>query len=234
MRTFFTSDMHFGHANIIKYANRPFLKPGDLTSSGDWISPQIKSQRAREMDAELIKRHNSVVTPNDDVYCLGDFCFGVVDDAVRYLQQLHFKKFYFIWGNHDKAMEALWTNFKNGVNTANLKDKIVWLGNMKEVKINGQSIVLNHYAMKVWNQSHRGVWHLYGHSHGSLPDDPHSLSLDVGVDCHNYTPVSFEQISQLMSKKYWKPIDHHVGRQEGGGLGLNQLERFSANVSRMR
>jgi len=63
--------------------------------------------------------------------------------------------------------------------------------------------------MRVWNKSHHGALNLYGHSHGSLPDDPHALAIDVGVDCHNFTPISFEQVKKIMSKKTFKPIDHH-------------------------
>lgn len=63
--------------------------------------------------------------------------------------------------------------------------------------------------MRVWNKSHYGAWMLYGHSHGSLIDDPNSLSFDVGVDCHNYKPFSFEEVKEIMSHKIWKAIDHH-------------------------
>lgn len=46
-----------------------------------------------------------------------------------------------------------------------------------EVSINGQRIVLCHYAMRVWNHSSHGAWHLYGHSHGRLPSVDASLSM---------------------------------------------------------
>ena len=73
-----------------------------------------------------------------------------------------------------------------------------------------KSIVLCHYAMKIWNKSHHGVWHLYGHSHGTLPDDPYSMSFDVGVDCHDFKPLGFDDIKKIMDKKKkFKPIDHH-------------------------
>ncbi|VXC07823.1 conserved hypothetical protein [Chryseobacterium sp. 8AT] len=42
---------------------------------------------------------------------------------------------------------------------------------------------------------------MYGHSHGTLSDDEMSLSIDVGVDCHNFYPVSYEEIKELMKKK---------------------------------
>jgi calcineurin-like phosphoesterase family protein len=64
------------------------------------------------------------------------------------------------------------------------KEDFLWLDNLAELSIHGQSIVLCHYALRVWNRSNRGSWHLYGHSHGRPPEVRHSLSMDVGVDAH--------------------------------------------------
>ncbi len=180
MAIFFSADLHFKHENVIKYCNRPYAN-------------------ANEMDEELIKNWNSVVKPQDIVYVVGDVIFAKdVKDAENIFRRLNGSKI-LIAGNHDKKM---------------LKDpRFVALfqsvHDLLEISINKQHIVLCHYAMKVWNKSHYGAWQLYGHSHGSLPDDPHSLSIDVGVDCHNYTPISFDQVAEIMSKKQYKPIDHH-------------------------
>lgn len=35
----------------------------------------------------------------------------------------------------------------------------------------------------------------------NLPDDPTSLSMDIGVDANNFTPISFDQIKEIMDKK---------------------------------
>jgi len=64
-----------------------------------------------------------------------------------------------------------------------------------------QSIVLCHYAFRVWNKWRYGAWNLYGHSHGSLSPLPQSLSLDVGVDCHDFTPLSYTQVKAIMSTR---------------------------------
>ncbi len=58
---FFCSDHHLGHKHIIKY------------SRTKWFSLDTPIE---EHNAEIIKRHNAVVTNKDTVYFLGDFCFG--------------------------------------------------------------------------------------------------------------------------------------------------------------
>ena len=182
----FTSDTHFGHANILRFSKRPF-------------------KDVEQMDAMLIKNWNSVVGYQDDVYHLGDFSLTSAERSLRILEQLNGNK-HLIKGNHEKSvLEKSFT-----------REKFAWIKDYYELKVddldakgNRQSIVLLHYAMKVWNKSHHGSWHLYGHSHGSLPDDINSLSFDVGVDSHNYFPISYDEVKRIMNKKEFKPIDHH-------------------------
>jgi calcineurin-like phosphoesterase family protein len=153
------------------------------------------------MDTVLIANWNSVVRPQDTVYVIGDFTMG--RNAKKYLDRLLGKKI-LISGNHDKSptLEAGWSE----------------IFDYKEINVEGQHIVLCHFSFKVWNRSHHGSMNLYGHSHGTLPDDPNSLSIDVGVDCHNYFPISFEQVKAIMSKKTFKPIDHHKERVDYDNL----------------
>lgn len=183
MKTFFTADTHFGHANILKYCNRPFAN-------------------IQEHDDELIRRWNSVVTNKDTVYHLGDFSFC---NSYSILRSLNFKQLIFIEGNHDKQFNDFYRAIDSikGVRPNVKKYKFL------ETKIDGIDFTFCHYSLRVWNKSHHGAYHLYGHSHGTLPDDPNSLSFDAGVDCHNYTPISLEEVKQIMAKKTFKPIDHH-------------------------
>jgi len=182
----FTSDTHFGHANVIRFNNRPF-------------------KDVEQMDAMLIKNWNSVVSYQDDVYHLGDFSLTSAERSLRILEQLN-GNIHLIKGNHEKSvLEKSFT-----------RDKFCWIKDYYELKVEDpsakggrQSIVLLHYAMKVWNKSHHGSWHLYGHSHGSLPDDINSLSFDVGVDSHDYFPISYEDVKRIMKKKVFIPLDHH-------------------------
>ena len=159
MSTFFTADSHLNHTNIIRYCNRPF-------------------NNVHEMNETLISNWNSVVKKNDEVYHLGDFCFG---DPYRFLQRLN-GTIHFVLGNHDKDLIK-------GYN----KD----IPFKRVVSINGQCIVLSHFAMRVWDKSHFNTWHLYGHSHNAIPSL--GKSFDVGVDAWNYYPISFEQVKKQMS-----------------------------------
>lgn len=183
--TFFTADTHFCHANIIKYANRPFDSIDD-------------------MNMALINNWNEVVRPHDTVYHLGDFGFFNDKSKHRIIDFLNELNGYivFLEGNHDKKTRE----YKERFNEYYYMNR-GFVG--KEISVNGQEILLTHYAMRVWNKSHHGVWCLYGHSHNTLPDDPEALSIDVGVDCHNYRPISFDEVKVIMSKKNWKPVDHH-------------------------
>lgn len=181
---FFSSDHHFFHENVIKYSNRPF-------------------KDVEEMNHEMITRHNQVVTPQDIVYFLGDFCFTTdVDAIVKILKSMNGEK-HFIPGNHDKIMykDIIKKQFNSFCMSSH---KEIYVAD-EEAKGGKMPITLCHYAMRVWNKSHYGAYHLYGHSHGTLEDLPDSLSFDVGVDCFNYTPVSYPEVKAIMAKKTWEP-----------------------------
>jgi len=89
---FFTADPHFGHHNMIAYAERPF-------------------RDVEEMNRKLSLNINSRVQPEDTIFCIGDFCFkntkggkegeGLVYNAKYYLDRLH-ANWILIDGNHDK------------------------------------------------------------------------------------------------------------------------------------
>jgi calcineurin-like phosphoesterase family protein len=140
------------------------------------------------MDQTILERLNASVKANDTLYFLGDFCIGSKTRALERRRQIRCKRILALPGNHDKEARKLTEEFS-------------WLGNLAEISINGQPIVLCHYAMRVWNRSHHGSWHLYGHSHGQLSTAPTSLSMDVGVDTHDFRPWHYDEISRILAEK---------------------------------
>ena len=185
MNTFFTSDTHFNHQNIA----------GKAVSQ--WGSGYRNFNSVEEMNETLIKNWNSKITANDVVYHLGDVAFATTELAAPILKRLNGIIFLCI-GNHEKA--ALGPSCRN---------RFAGVCDVRSVKVGEQRLWLSHYAHRVWDKSHHGVWHLYGHSHGTLPDDPSSNSFDIGVDCHNFFPLEFEEVKQVMSKKTFAAKDHH-------------------------
>lgn len=141
-----------------------------------------------EMDQAIVGRLNAVVKANDHLYFLGDFCMGSMARVLAYRRRIQCKKIFAVSGNHDKQARKL-------------KEEFSWLENLAELSIHGHPVVLCHYALRVWNRSGRGSWHLYGHSHGRLPEAPDSLSMDVGVDTHDFRPWHYDEIAEIMKKK---------------------------------
>jgi calcineurin-like phosphoesterase family protein len=175
----FTSDTHFYHKNIIKYCYRPF-------------------NSVEEMNQSLINNWNNVVKENDVVFHLGDFAF---DKWKHIINQLN-GKIYLIVGNHD---EIKYPGHK-------IFDLFEGVFNQLYIQIDNQWIYLNHYPFLCYGGSYKNnpVWQLYGHTH-SGPNcngkDACRLKItfpyqyDVGVDNNNYTPVSYNQIKEIINNK---------------------------------
>jgi calcineurin-like phosphoesterase family protein len=143
-----------------------------------------------EMDEVLISNWNKKVGKFEHAWIIGDFCFNDKNKGQEILNRMNGIK-HLVRGNHDSTSVKL--------------DGWASISDYEEMKIGSQKIILSHYAMRVWNGSHYGSWQLYGHSHGTLPDDPNLLSFDVGVDCHNFSPLSVEDIAAIMTTKTWTP-----------------------------
>ena len=176
---YFTSDHHFGHKNIIKFSKRPF-------------------ENIDEMDEILIQKWNEKVKPEDEVYYLGDLGLCSISKMRKILERLN-GKIYLINGNHESAAQGCSTRFEW------IKDYHELVIKDDEFERGKQLVVLFHYAIREWNASHWGTYHLYGHSHGSLSDDPTSLSFDIGVDCHDFYPLSYQEVKAIMKTKTWTP-----------------------------
>ena len=136
-------------------------------------------ESTRDMNEILISNHNDIVRANDSVFHLGDFTLGSKSTAYRYLDRLN-GNHHCIRGSHDYWMDK---GFKE----------------IGELKIDGQTIILCHYAMRTWAKSHYNSWQLYGHSHGKLP--PIGKQWDVGVDNNNFYPISFDCMKEIMRQQ---------------------------------
>jgi calcineurin-like phosphoesterase family protein len=137
---------------------------------------------AKEMDDEMIRRWRVLVKPSDDVYILGDFAFA---DPRPYAAQLPGRK-HLILGNHDDRWKS--KLYECG---------FIWVKDVFGIFVEDVPIWLSHYAHLAWPKSHFGVWHVHGHSHGGIPATHNRC--DVGVDCWDFAPVSFEKLKRKLT-----------------------------------
>lgn len=161
-----SSDHHIGHKNILRYC--PDTRPFDSVE---------------EMDEEIIRRHNSLVMPDDIFYMLGDFSFSNEKRTTDVLKRMNGEKHY-IFGNHCKVMHG------KGV-----VKQFEWMGKYKEIKVDKQDVILFHFPILEWNKCHRGSYHFFGHLHSNLV---RGRSMDIGVDSNNLYPHNIRDLLEKL------------------------------------
>jgi calcineurin-like phosphoesterase family protein len=197
-----TSDNHFFHENILKYCNRPFGSVEDMNEA-------------------LVKNWNSVVGPEDHVYCLGDFCFGSVAKWNWCLEPGRLNgHIHLILGNHDPERV-----FREGTNIDRF-DEITF---QKVLIMDGWTIYLNHFPFASFsNNFDHKVIQLLGHIHsgptgiGNVMLNGNNLQwnqYDVGVDNNNYTPISWAEIKAKMSLDEYEVMENEERRKKIEAFG---------------
>lgn len=190
MTIYYTSDLHLGHKNIIEYENRPF-------------------KTVEEMDEVLIDNWNSRITPEDDVYVLGDFTFKGTTMAIKYLECLN-GSIHLLKGNHDQFMNQdsfdMWLcdmhnrDLHSGRVYTHVRDE----GYYAHINDNEREVILFHYPIMFWDgQDDRGSYHLYGHMHSTShggTQHPHPDAFNVGVDVNDFMPVTLDELIERRKK----------------------------------
>ena len=163
---YFTSDTHFGDTRVLRIDRRPF-------------------RNTAEHDAALIANWNSRVSPEDEIWHLGDFAARRSDYAEQLLSQLNGRK-HLIIGNNDstETTSAMgWSSIQH----------------YAELTIEGHLLILCHYPFRTWNQMGRRSINLHGHSHGKLKPLPRQF--DVGVDPRDLRPTTVAEILKPRARK---------------------------------
>lgn len=187
MTIFFTSDLHFGHANIIEYCDRPF--------SG-----------VTEMNEALIENWNNTVSDTDLVYVLGDVCMGKIADTLPLVSRLNGNK-RLVPGNHDRCWPGNGSKHEQWIS----KYQEVGLPITKEkfVVIDGYFFFINHFPYEgdsheedryvEWRPIDQGSWLLCGHVHNAWVH--RGRQINVGTDVWNYRPVSANALIDFYNYK---------------------------------
>ncbi|MGN1210803.1 MAG: metallophosphoesterase [Candidatus Cryptobacteroides sp.] len=165
----FTSDLHFGHRNIIRHCNRPFYY-------------------VEEMDEFLIDKWNKKVGKNDTVYVLGDLMFRNEKAPEEYLRRLKGKK-YLITGNHDR----------DWVKKCDLSEWFESVNRLDFISDGKRQMALCHFPMMSWPHMTRCYMvHGHIHNDTTAEYWPlirnNPLMLNAGVDINGFEPVTFEEM----------------------------------------
>lgn len=189
MKTWFSSDFHLGHNNIAG------------PSCSQWKNGYRDFNSLHEMNENILYEINKVVGQDDVLYFLGDFCFGDHRKTLEWRARIICKNIFWLKGNHDRKQHLY-------------NDGFIWVGDVLSVIIEKQPIFMSHYKHAIWEGSHKGYWHLYGHSHSSAENWEIGKSMDVGIDnayklLGEYRPFSFEEVKRLLDKRNLYFGDHH-------------------------
>ena len=195
-KIFFTSDLHFGHENVIRFDNRPF-------------------NTVEEMDEEMIKRWNAKVGKGDIVYVLGDFIWkAATNEAVSIIRRLN-GQIILIKGNHDRFLH-----------NAAAKKALAGIKDYDDICVTLEDgttrrCILSHYFIPFYNGHRYQAIHLHGHSHFTeesaeevritteLNEKGYDLKIyNVGCMYWNYTPVTLDEI---LERKAYGQANKNVG-----------------------
>jgi calcineurin-like phosphoesterase family protein len=169
LRTFITADLHLGHANIIKYANRPF-------------------KNVDHMDAEIIRRWNERVKPEDTVIHNGDFCFYARNEKRGEGSVVKFKDWrgllngniIFIGGNHDKRSNGIVSHISSMVLYFGKKE--IWVTHKPQNMNTAYQINFTAHSHDAWD--HRFVY----------DGEKKIILINVGTDQWNFYPQTVQEI----------------------------------------
>jgi len=208
-KLFFTSDMHFGHYNIIKLAQRMnnVIKEPTVAGARDTSAKPELFEDAYAMDEELIRRWNEVVPKDAIVIDLGDFMFKLPLVRARpILKALNFKEIHFIKGNHGRNYYKEFENIGRKV-TVHDKDIVHVIVDDDEFDDGKCEFQVCHYPVYEWDRMFKGALHLFGHTHKELYFNKRALH--VGIDTWGLRPAQYQEILTRMyvraaDDKLWK------------------------------
>lgn len=202
-KVWFTSDLHWGHRNIVKFCPQRQTEFDLNIEDSDML---------KKHDDALIRKWNDTVDKHDTVYILGDFSFAPVEETKKILEKLHGKK-HLILGNHDASCKGLENYFES---VSQIKE--VWFKkHIYSFLEEHMHCTLCHFPLIAWNRRMHGSIHLHGHLHGSGDDlniNSEELRVDVGFDSKlgNCNLISLEQLYHYMKNKVaqGKKFEDHI------------------------
>ena len=182
MKTWITSDLHFGHTNIMKFC------------------PVTRARFRNDVDymnEAMVKEWNELIAPEDLVYILGDIAFLPAQKAAETVNRLNGTKI-LVEGNHDRK----------ALNDPTFRRCFQEVHKYLDINYMGTKVVMFHYPIAEWDQMHRGSVHFHGHLHGGTSGMEKFRCRDMGMDATGMIAISMEDAIKDALKGEIK--GHHV------------------------
>lgn len=164
-----TSDQHFNHDRSFIYS-------------------RLNYTSIDQANKDLIRKWNSVVKADDEVYVVGDFFLGPNCLVNVMLDQLN-GKIHLIIGNHDTEEK---------IKIYRKHPKIVSIEAACYLTYKGRRFFMSHYRAEtadLRSDPKHAIYNLFGHSHEpKLFYDDKPYQYNVQVDAHSGYPVSMDQV----------------------------------------
>lgn len=192
MADFYTADLHFGHANIIRYCKRPYAS-------------------VAEMDADLVVRWNTVVSEADRVWVLGDVAMGNIEGSLLRVNELNGQKL-LVMGNHDRPFyreSRRFLEWEPRYRDAGFAE-MFWgaIDHTVADEARSQAVQMCHFPFYGDSKDQdrfpdlrpadTGQWLLHGHVHETWRQQ--GRQINVGVDAWGGAPVSAETLLDLIAE----------------------------------
>ena len=166
-------DFHFGHFNILRYADRPFATVDDMNSV-------------------MLENYKKVVKENSLVYFLGDMSFGRQKSKEHtpkwWCEQLPGTIVTYIKGSHDHGIKPSMQVLPKNVQKVLLEDYI-------QAGSHRFRLVHNPATARSIKPTEEYEWLIHGHVHNSQPlMDVSNNNINVSVEVIDYIPISLYDI----------------------------------------
>jgi len=149
-----------------------------------------------QMNDHIIRMVLETVKPGDELFFIGDIGYGN-DIVKRFFDSFpRSVTFHWITGNHDKKLYN------------QVSKRVADISQIKGTTIGKQLVIMCHFPMLTWHQSHRNSWHLYGHHHNNDWHSNNGLDkrivgkmLNVNLEFNNFKMYNEDDIVRIMDKK---------------------------------
>lgn len=178
-KIWFCSDWHFCHQKEFLWKDRGF-------------------NSVEEHCEEIVRRHNSLVSDEDEVYVLGDLMLNDNEKGLKYIKRMK-GNLHIILGNHDTGTRI---QLYRGL------PQVKMVAYATIIKYRKAHFYLSHYPTLTANYDDDKPWHknlisIHGHTHQTMNfmDENNPYMYHVGLDSHNCYPIEINDVMEEIRQK---------------------------------